>query len=115
MWLLIEELGNPFADTGSDLFALDSKQIMPSSVLDTIKSAEDIGTDQYHTFLEERLYSNTIDFTDSLSKNILSLLCSDTQNKTLNTLPISPIWMMTFHFMYRVRLEGVTWVHSLNM
>ena len=52
---IIEELGNPFVDTSSDLFALDSKQIKPKSVVDAIKSAEDIGEAQYHTFLEERL------------------------------------------------------------
>ena len=79
---IIEELGNPFVDTSSDLFALDSKQIMPNSVVDAIKSAEDIGKAQYHTFLEERLYNNTADFNDTISKNKLSLLCSDTQKKT---------------------------------
>ena len=58
---IIEELDNPFVDTSSDLFALDSKQIKPKSVVYAIKSAEDIGKAQYHTFLEERLYNNTVD------------------------------------------------------
>ena len=71
----------PFADTSPDLLALDSKQIMSNSVVDAIKSAEDIGIAQYHTFLEERLYNNTIDYNDTISKNNLSLLCSDIQKK----------------------------------
>ena len=62
---IIEELRNPFADTRSDLFALDSKQIMSNSVhgsLDAIKLAEAVGIAQYHTFLEEHLYNDTIDY-----------------------------------------------------
>ena len=79
---IIEELNNPFADTSDDLFALDSKQIMSNSVVDAIKSTEDIGEAQYHTFLKERLYNNTIDFSGTILKNNLSLLCSGTQKKT---------------------------------
>ena len=79
---VIEELVNQFANTSADLFALDSKQIMSNSVVDAIKSTEDIGEAQYHTFLKERLYNKTIDFIDTISKNNVSLLCSDTQKKT---------------------------------
>ena len=78
---IIKELGNPFADTSADLLVLDSKQIM-NSVVDAIKSTEDIGEAHYHTFLKERLYNNTIDFSDTISKNNLALLCSGTQKKT---------------------------------
>ena len=56
---IIEELDNSFTDTSCDLFALDSKQMMSNSVVDAIKSAEDIGKAKYHTFLQERLYNNT--------------------------------------------------------
>ena len=51
-------------------------------MVDAIKSTEDIGEAQYHTFLKERLYNNTIDFSDTILKNNLSLLCSATQKKT---------------------------------
>ena len=36
---VIEELGNPFADTSADLYTLDSKLIMPGSVVCTIRTA----------------------------------------------------------------------------
>ena len=55
---------------------------MSNSVVDAIKSIEDIGEAQYHTFLKERRYNNTIDFNDTISNNNLSLFCSDTQKKT---------------------------------
>ena len=33
---VMEELGNPFADTSTDLYMLDTKRIMPASVVNTI-------------------------------------------------------------------------------
>ena len=33
---VMEELGNPFADTSTDLYMLDTKRIMPASVMNTI-------------------------------------------------------------------------------
>ena len=45
---VIEELGNPFADTSTDLYNLDSNLIMPDSVVNT---AEDTGKAQHQTFV----------------------------------------------------------------
>ena len=67
---IIEEPDTSFTDNSSGLFTLDSKQIMSNSVVDVIKSTEDIGKAQCHTFLKERLYNNTIDFNDTISKTI---------------------------------------------
>ena len=46
---VMEEIGNPFADTSSDLYTLDTKVIMPASVVNAVRSAEDIGKTQYCT------------------------------------------------------------------
>ena len=48
---VIEELGNPFADTSTDLYTLDSKLIMPDSVVHTIRTAEDTGKYSYRNLL----------------------------------------------------------------
>ena len=40
---VMEELGNPFADTSTDFYMLDTKRIMPAIVVNTIKTTEDIG------------------------------------------------------------------------
>ena len=37
---------------------------------------------QYHTFLKERLYNNTIDLNDTILKKTICLLFSDTQKWT---------------------------------
>ena len=55
---VMEELGDPFADTSTDLYTIDSKLIMPDSVVHTISTAEDTGKAQHQTFVPERLNSN---------------------------------------------------------
>ena len=40
---VMEELGNPFADTGADLYSLETKQIMSERVVEAVRSAEDMG------------------------------------------------------------------------
>ena len=37
------EFGNPFADAGTDLYLLETKQIMPERVVEAVRSAEDMG------------------------------------------------------------------------
>ena len=88
---IIEELDNSFTDTSCDIFALDYKQIMSNNVVDAIKSAEDIGKAKYQTFLQERLYNNTIDFNDTMSKTICLCYVLINKRKLQSTLPISPI------------------------
>ena len=43
---VVEEFGNRFSETSSDLYTLDTKVIMPDSVVYTIRTAEDIGKTQ---------------------------------------------------------------------
>ena len=38
----MEELGNPFADTGAELYSLETKQIMSERVVEAVRSAEDM-------------------------------------------------------------------------
>ena len=78
---VMEELGNPFADTSTDFYMLDIKRIMPASVVNTIKTAEDIGKTQYRNFVAERVNAITTAFNDTIHKNSLSLLNSSSEKK----------------------------------
>ena len=78
---VMEELGNPFADTSTDLYMLDTKRIIPASVVNTIMPAEDIGTRQYPKFVAERVNVNTTAFNDTIHKNSLPLLNSSSEKK----------------------------------
>ena len=39
---VMEKLGNPFADTGTDLYSLETKKIMSKRVVEAVRSAEDM-------------------------------------------------------------------------
>ena len=38
---VMEELGNPFADASTDMYSLETKQIMSERVVEAVRSAED--------------------------------------------------------------------------
>ena len=70
---VFEEVGNPFADTSTDLYTLDTKQIMPDNVKAAVESAKDIGIVQFQNFVRERIHGNTLAFNDVIRKNNLPL------------------------------------------
>ena len=73
---VFNEMGNPFTETSSDLFAIDTKMIMAEEVIQSIKEAEDVGRTQYNTFVEERLVTMTKPIRDTIPKNNLTLFKS---------------------------------------
>ena len=77
----MEEIGNPFADTGTDLYTLDTKVIVSDNVVETIRSAEDIGKTQYKQFVAERMNSDITAFNNTIHKNNLPLFSSSSGKK----------------------------------
>ena len=66
----MEELGNPFADTGADLYSLETKQIMSERVVEAVRSAEDMGKMyQYQKCVANHISSTLTVFKDILHKN----------------------------------------------
>lgn len=51
----IEEMGNPFSEESTDLFVLDTKEIMPKSVVEGVSTAKAKGESMYDKYVEERL------------------------------------------------------------
>ena len=47
----IEEMGNPFCESSSDLLVLDSRNIADSAVADTVFQIEKLGIDRYETYV----------------------------------------------------------------
>ena len=70
---VMEEAGNPFKETSSDLLKLDTKVLMSNEVIEAVRTAEDIGKHQYQRFVEERLNDNVRSFYDSMTRNSLPL------------------------------------------
>ena len=65
----IEELGNPFNESGEDLTALHTKEIMKEETVNTVRKAREVGEQQFETFLKERLKSKAKPLTDPIKKN----------------------------------------------
>lgn len=65
----IEEMGNPFLEETPDLMVLDTRDIMDSSVGETVRKVETVGKEQYTKFVEERLCQSAKPITDVISKN----------------------------------------------
>ena len=48
---VIQETGNPFMVTSTDLLTLDTKMVMSVEVVEAVKTAQNIGTRQYQQFV----------------------------------------------------------------
>ena len=53
--LTINDLGNPFTDDSSDLYVIDTKDVKGKDVAKSITVIEDIGTQQFRTYYDQRL------------------------------------------------------------
>ena len=69
----MNKLGNPFTDRTKDLFTIDSQDVMPQSVIDSLTQIRDLGESKYQEFINERLIKNTTPISAIISRNSLSL------------------------------------------
>ena len=70
---VIEEMGSPFLENSDDLMVLDTRDILDTSVGETVRKAESLGKEQYQTFVEERFGQAKIPITNVIPKNKLAL------------------------------------------
>ena len=74
--VVIEEMGNPFLEKSNDLLVLDTRDIVDTSVGETVRKAETLGIEQFKNFVEQRLTECTVPITEVLTKNKLPLFSS---------------------------------------
>ena len=70
------EMRNPFLEQSEDLLVLDTRDIMDSSVADTVRTVEEIGKQEYQQFVTERFEKRTTSLFDPIKRNKLSLFSS---------------------------------------
>ncbi|KAK3736761.1 hypothetical protein QZH41_008001 [Actinostola sp. cb2023] len=70
---VFDNMGNPFTDDSSDLLNLDTKDIMNSDVVTTVRTIEAIGKKKCQDFVENRLEKKTKPLFDTIEKNKLPL------------------------------------------
>ncbi|CAC5405368.1 TPP2 [Mytilus coruscus] len=56
---VLEEMGKPFMEQSDDLLILDTRDIVDPRVAETVRKVEEIGKEQFHKFVTERLQSYT--------------------------------------------------------
>lgn len=73
---VMEEVGNPFSETSTDLYTLHTKAIIPDSVVATVQNAENTGKAQHQKFVPECINDRKTGLNDSIPKNKLQRLSS---------------------------------------
>ena len=69
----IKEMGNPFSDCSSDLLVLNSRDVMDTTVADTVGRILEIGIEQYEDYVEKRLVNQIIPISNAIKRNNLPL------------------------------------------
>jgi len=70
---VLEEMGNPFLEHSQDLLVIDTRDIMDTQVVDTVRKIETLGKEQYSKFVIERLEQCTTLVTQTILTNNLPL------------------------------------------
>ena len=89
----IEEMGNPFEDQTGDLFALGTRDMADSKIVETVRTVEQLGNDQCQQFATKRLQERTTPLFDTIPKNTLPLFSSPppTKEKSIDELKIASL------------------------
>ena len=110
------ELGNPFADASTDLYSLETKQIMSERVVKDVTSAEDMGKIyQYQKCVVNRISSTATVFNDTIHKNNQTLFLRRNQIPSLRFPIFKMISSCSPVCIYLASLGKVTWMPSLLM
>ena len=89
-----EKLGNPFiSDNPNEVIQIDTRDIMPENVVETINQIEDVGKTQAEAFLNDRIINKKIPIDAPIKKNKLPLfsikcLSSTSNMRFLNMIPV---------------------------
>lgn len=70
---VMAEFGNPFLDRTKDLLTIDSQDIMPQRVVESLENIHSLGESKYLTFIEERLLKNDTPISATIPRNSLPL------------------------------------------
>ncbi len=78
-------MGNPFEDESTDLLRLHNKDVMDSASIQCLTTIQAQGKDQYDTFIQERLKSQTKTISDVIKSNKVILFKELPQRKQSKT------------------------------
>ena len=69
-------MGNPFEEESTDVLVLDTQEILGPAAVETVRTAVQMGRDQFHSFEKERLADRSKPLNDVIKRNKLPLFAS---------------------------------------
>uniref|UniRef100_UPI00358E5A52 uncharacterized protein n=1 Tax=Myxine glutinosa TaxID=7769 RepID=UPI00358E5A52 len=79
---VIQKMGNPFLDDFPELVTLDSRNCTSETIVNTIRTLEDIGTKKYQDYVTTVLVDRTRSIHNPMSKNSLPLFSTKVKAKS---------------------------------
>ena len=76
---VFNEYGNPFQEDSTDMLVLDTREIVDPIVAESVYNAQNLGQQQFDTFVSKRLVGRTVPIHETLSRNKLTLFGNDTK------------------------------------
>ena len=76
-----EEMGNPFLEQSGYLLVLDTRDIMDTRVVETVRTIEKVGKEQYQEFAAKKLEERKTPLFDPIKRNKLPLFGSPPLSK----------------------------------
>ena len=106
---VIEEFGNPFAESHKDLIVLDTQDIVDESVVTTVLTIHDIGKKQFQTFMTERVIERQTSLFQPIKANKFLFSCprskKNSNNATSFYIKTKLLFFSQLYLSYQVR-EG---------
>lgn len=73
LYTVIKDFGNPFMDVNDELLALDTRNVLDESVVNTVRTVQSVGQDQYEKYCESVISDCTRSIHEPIKKNSLAL------------------------------------------
>jgi hypothetical protein len=84
-------MGNPFADDGKCIYAVDMHNICFDAVIDTVSNIETLGREQFNAFVKDRLQQHTVLINEPLPINKLTFFKQSSAKANGRSLPHSKL------------------------
>ena len=82
---IISDLGNPFSDDSDELIAFETRNVMDATVVNTIRTVESLGQEQYQRYRQAVIIDHTQSIHDPIKKNSLLFRSPRTKLKAKQT------------------------------
>ena len=79
---VVDISGNPFIETSSDLFAVDTNVFMAYEVIKSVREAEHLRKAQYKAFVDDHMINLTKSIYDTIPKNNLIIFKSEQEKRS---------------------------------